>query len=317
MTDETQTAVRAAWLYYIEGLTQAEVATRLDLTRLRVNRLLAEARQSGLVSIAINSRLDSCVRLERQLVARFALKDALVVPTARDPGEIAGHLGRAAGDYVSRLVEADPSGVFGVGWGSTLRETARHLRPGQHAGLTVTSMMGGLTYGIEINTFEIATRFASAWNADCRYLAAPIYAGTPQSRDTIVGLEVFEEAFARIASTRTAILSVGDLSDRSLLIRYGLPRDVTTSELARAGAVGDLLGQFIDTAGRPVDHPVNRRAVALPLTALRDIPNVVLASGGVNKAQVISAALQGRLATVVITDEQTALQVLAPRQERP
>ena len=155
--------------------------------------------------------------------------------------------------------------------------------------------MGGLTYEIEINTFEIATRFASAWQAECHYLAAPIYAGTPQSRDTIVKLEVFEEAFARIASTRAAILSVGDLSDRSLLIRYGLPRDVSAMDLRAEGAVGDVLGQFIDGTGRAIDHPINRRAIALKLEALRGIPTVILASGGDNKVAIIAAALLGRL----------------------
>ena len=97
MTDDIQTEVRAAWLYYIEGLTQAEIASRLRLTRLRVNRLLAVARESGLVSIAINSRLQSCMKLERALVRGFGLRDAIVVPTAADPAEIAGQVGRGGG----------------------------------------------------------------------------------------------------------------------------------------------------------------------------------------------------------------------------
>jgi DNA-binding transcriptional regulator LsrR (DeoR family) len=310
MPEEPQTQVRAAWLYYREGLTQAEIAERLKMTRLRVNRLLVEARSSGLVNITINSRLESCVRLERALIAKFGLKDAIVVPSPADPGQAAAQIGKAAGEFVSRIIEEKPSGVFGVGWGSTLRETIRHVRAGEYRGLAVTSMMGGLTYGIEINTFEIASRFARLWQAQCHYLAAPIYAGTPQSRDTILAQDVFEAAFARIRATDVAILSAGDLSERSLLVRYGLPGDVGVAELAEAGAVGDLLGQFIDRDGQAIDHPINRRAIALPLEALGRIPTVILASGGINKAAVIAAALRGKLASVLITDEAAAAAVL-------
>jgi lsr operon transcriptional repressor len=311
MPEDAQTQVRAAWLYHMEGLTQAEIAERLKITRLRVNRLLVDARSSGIVNITINSRLESCVRLERALVDAFGLKQAIVVPTPGDDAQISVQIGRAAGELVSRIIDEHSSGVFGVGWGGTLRETIRYVRPGHYRDLTVTSMMGGLTYGIELNTFEIASHFARLWQAQCHYLAAPIYAGTPQSRDTILAQDVFDAAFSRIRGTDVAIVSAGDLSERSLLVRYGLPRDVSTDDLAAAGAVGDLLGQFIDAQGDAIDHPINRRAIALPLDDLRRIPTVILASGGGNKAAAITAALRARLVSVLITDEAAAAATLA------
>jgi lsr operon transcriptional repressor len=54
MMDHDQTDVRAAWLYFMEGLTQAEVARRLGTTRLRINRVLGDARRNGLVGITLN-----------------------------------------------------------------------------------------------------------------------------------------------------------------------------------------------------------------------------------------------------------------------
>ena len=307
---QDQAQVRACWLYFIEGLTQAEIAERLGTTRLRVNRLLAEARSSGLVAITINSPLEGCVRLEQRLVKACGLDEAVVVPTPSDPEQIAAVIGRAAGEYLSRLVEARPAGTVGVGWGATLRETIRHVRPADLPDLQVTSMMGGLTYGLDLNTFEIAGGFARRWQARCHYLAAPIYAGSAGSRDTILAQDVFTDAFARLRGSDVAVLSVGDLSRRSLLIRNGLPRDVSPEDLAARGAVGDILGQFVDALGRPVDHPLNARAIALPLGDLAEIPAVVLASGGLNKAPVIAAVLRARLADVLVCDEATAAAVL-------
>ncbi|WP_204314970.1 sugar-binding domain-containing protein, partial [Klebsiella pneumoniae] len=88
-------------------------------------------------------------------------------------------------------------------------------------------------------------------NAQCNYLAAPIYAGSAASRDIILAQDVFQESFQRLATNDVAIMSIGDLSRRSLLIRYGLPRDVTVDSLRAAGAVGDIMGTFLDAHGVP------------------------------------------------------------------
>jgi lsr operon transcriptional repressor len=65
-----------------------------------------------------------------------------------------------------------------------------------------------------------------------------------------VSQDVFRESFDAMAANDVALLSVGDLSERSLLIRYGLPKDVTIASLRRAGAVGDIVGQFLDASGK-------------------------------------------------------------------
>ena len=83
MLAEKQTEVRAAWLYFMEGLTQAEIARRLGTTRLRINRILVDARRNGLVGITLNSELASCVEVEQQLIRDFKLKAAIVVPTPK------------------------------------------------------------------------------------------------------------------------------------------------------------------------------------------------------------------------------------------
>ncbi|MCX7365285.1 MAG: sugar-binding transcriptional regulator [Alphaproteobacteria bacterium] len=311
MADEDeQLRVRVAWLYFMEGLTQADIAARLGITRLRANRLLGEARESGLVTIRVNSPLAGCVELERELVRGAGLKDAVVVPTPDDPEQVTAAIGRATAEYLARHLGENRVRGIGVGWGATLRETIRHLRSANLSELSVNSMMGGLTHGLELNTFEIAGEFARRINGQCNYLAAPIYAGSPRSRDTILEQDVFRETFQRLATNDVALMSVGDLSRRSLLIRYGLPRDVTVESLRACGAVGDIMGTFLDASGKPVKHAVNRRVIALPVDRLRDIATVIVASGGLNKTAILAAALRARLCSVVVVDEATARAVL-------
>lgn len=308
--DDEQLRVRVAWLYFMEGLTQADIAGKLGITRLRANRLLGEARASGLVNIQVNARLADCVELERRLMQETGLRDAVVVPTPDDQDQIAVVLGRATAEYLARHLDETRVRGLGIGWGATLRETIRHLRAGDLGELSVNSMMGGLTHGLELNTFEIASEFARRINGQCNYLAAPIYAGSPRSRDTILDQDVFQETFQRLATNDVALVSVGDLSRRSLLIRYGLPRDVTVESLRAAGAVGDIMGTFLDPWGKPVKHALNRRVIAAPVDMLRDIATVIVASGGLNKTAILAGVLRARLCSVLVIDEAAARAVL-------
>jgi DNA-binding transcriptional regulator LsrR (DeoR family) len=305
LSDE-QMAVRVVWHYFMEGRTQADIAQALSTNRLRVNRIINEARRSGLVTITLNSRLISCVELELNLAREFGLDRAIIVPTPDDPALIPDLLGRATADYVAQILSTQTIKGIGVGWGATLRETVRNMPPMRRPNLYVNSVMGGLTRGIEINTFDIASDLARHLDAECAYLAAPIFASSAESRAAIMGQDVFREAFERIAENDLILLSVGDMTEKSLLMRYGLPRDVSIEELVEAGASGDVMAHFLDSRGRPIDHPINHRSIALSLDALREVPNVVFASGGLNKVKAIAAMLLSGLGNALVSDEDTA-----------
>src|ERR1700755_1352657 len=95
---EEELQARVAWHYYIGNMTQQEIAQRIGSNRVRVNRLLAASRESGLVQITINSRIAPCIALEEQLVEQFELEGAVVVPTGAnaEANMAGGGSGRAA-----------------------------------------------------------------------------------------------------------------------------------------------------------------------------------------------------------------------------
>ena len=64
---EEDLKTRVSWLYYVEGMTQDEVARRVGLTRARVLRILAQARSDGTVQIRVTTKLTRCIELERRL----------------------------------------------------------------------------------------------------------------------------------------------------------------------------------------------------------------------------------------------------------
>src|SRR5260221_14521121 len=116
---DEQQATRAAWLYFVAGLTQAQIGKKLGLNRIKVNRLLAQARDQGLVQINITGRLASCVALEERLKTQYDLQDAIVVPTPPNQDLIPRVIAAAAGGALASRLKDGMS--VGVGWGRTLR----------------------------------------------------------------------------------------------------------------------------------------------------------------------------------------------------
>src|SRR3954469_10953211 len=71
----------AARLYYMDGLGQAEVARFVNVSQTKVSRLLALARERGIVRITVAEYEPRNATLEQQITRRFGLKSVAVIKT--------------------------------------------------------------------------------------------------------------------------------------------------------------------------------------------------------------------------------------------
>ena len=295
---------RIAWLYYVEGLTQDEVATKVGMNRSRVLRILSAARLDGTVQIRVTTRLSHCVELERALEDRWDLTRAIVLPTPQDEAQLHTIIGAEVGAYISQTLAA--SMTVGLGWGKTLSAAVSAIVPRKPDGIRVMSLLGGLTRVSEHNPSEFAWRVAARLGAECYMMAGPVFAPDPVTRDALAGHTGMSDIFLRARSLDMAIVSVGDLTPHSVLREYGLLTSDELASLERAGAIGDVLCHFVDAEGNIVDHPVNKRVLAVNPLDLRGTRNIILASGGWHKLGVIRAALKLLHPTVLIVDDLVA-----------
>ncbi|MBS7539878.1 sugar-binding transcriptional regulator [Ancylobacter lacus] len=306
--EAAQTRARVAWLYFVGGLTQQDIADQLGLTRLRINKILGQVRADGSVVIDIRLPMADCVDLEQRLTARYGLEEACVVPSLADETDQQRVIGDAAGAMLERLLE-NGMGI-GVGWGKTLTAGLKRITPRPLSDCWVTSVMGGLTRGSGSSTFEVATGYARALSAECYYLAAPLYLPTPEGLALMLSHHGIGETMRRARAVDVALVSCGDMTNRSLLVQTQ-----TVSEnidgLRAAGAVGDLLGVFLNAEGAPVDHPLNERVLSLAPHELKSVRFPILASGGLHKVPIVGAILQAGYAKRLVTDETCAAALLA------
>ncbi|AWN16153.1 sugar-binding transcriptional regulator [Salinisphaera sp. LB1] len=296
--------IRVAWFYYIEGLTQNEVAKRVGLSRPLVNQILATCRAEGLIQIRLDSDISNCTRLAGQLISKFGLLDAVVTPAPAHPENLARTIGLQAGFYLSDQLNHDLQ--IAIGWGETLWHSLKGVERQNLRNSSIASMLGGLTRYAEISAYETATRLADMLSAHCYYMAAPVYTDDAKTRDLFVNQLVLQEVFSRVRSADIALCSVGQMDMQATLHRLELVSEDDLADLKAHRAVGDLLGHYLDADGNVVDCDLNSRVVAAHPADLRDIERVVLASGGKAKTEIISAVLRAQYANVLVTDEATA-----------
>jgi DNA-binding transcriptional regulator LsrR (DeoR family) len=300
--------LRAAWMYFVEEMTQNEIALKLGVGRVTVVRLLAAARERNEVKITIGDRLADCVEAERLLESRFGIEEAIVVPLSARGADATGPVAAATGAYVSSLVR--PNMRIGVGWGRTLVSSLAFMNERTVENVSVVSLIGGVMKARKFNPAEFAWRFASLFQADCHLMTAPLVVDSAATRQTLIEHCGLGDIFELAKSLDAVVYSAAGMGADATSHVSKLISNADRASVIKAGAVGDVLFNFFDADGKLVDHPINERVMSVPLEIVAKVPVRVLAAGGASKVQAIAAAMKIVKPTVLITDEYTAKDVL-------
>ncbi len=307
-------ATRVAWMYFVEGLKQEDVAVALGLYRMRVNRLLAAARQQGLVRIEIDSAHGAAADCEMRLRRTFGLSEALVVPTPINRERVVEIVGHGLGMLLSRrLVDGM---TIGIHHGRSIHALFTGLRQSAFPNSAIVALNGSLSPVGRMVPYETVAQMALTLQAACYHLAAPTYARSVAERDLFLGLPVVDAVISRARRCDIAIMSVSRVSDDGGLVGNGYVTPQEAQSMREAGAVGAVLGVFIDSMGRTLDHDINRRRIGLDLQCLSAIPEVILTGAGEAKVEPLHGALLSGLAHTLVIDEETAWAILEREDRR-
>lgn len=302
-------AARAAWLYFIAGRTQDEIAAQLDLSRQAVQRLVALAVSDKLIKFRLDHPLAAGLALAERLKARFALAFCDVAPTdPLAPGSVAGVAGALAA-RLQRALSAKAPTILCVGAGRTLRAAVEEMDTLDRPQHKIVSLVGSMAAGGHASPYDVVMRLGDRVGAQRFPMPAPVMAETEAERAAIQNQRAFSVLHDLRAQARASFFGVSEIAWGAPIHRDGFMTDADISELIAAGAVGEVTGWPFDAEGRLVGGGVSRRIASLPL----EIPPqrlTVLVGAGPQKTLPLRAALTGGLATALITDEATAAALL-------
>ena len=300
--------IRAAWLYYVEGLTQQETARLLKINRVQVTRLLAEARKRGEVDIRINASISSVIEVERAVEQAFGIAKVIIAPMASEELDPTKAIASVAGQFISDYVHSDMK--IGVGWGRTLYSTLPHIRGRDLEKIRVISLLGGISQAKRFNPAEFAWQFAELFNGEGYLVPAPALVDSAETKHALLERCGINQIFELADNLDVAFLSAGGIEGITTSYRLGHVSEADRRSLIAAGAVGDLLYNFISEDGGLVDHNVNTRVISIGIDRLKNAKDRILISGGKEKVKVLLGCLRLVKPTVFITDEFTAKAIL-------
>lgn len=301
-------ATRVCWHHFKEGLTQQETADQVGISRASVNKIISDARASGLVRIEIDNRFSPYLDLEQKLIEAYGLQKAIVVPAPAKEEDSYLVVGLATGDYISTTLL--PNSVLGISWGSTLHFAARSLRPRSGTNNIVVSLSGGLPRSMIINPYDNAANFARALDAECYYITAPLMVEESHLKEALLHSASLRTVLDVARKIDLAVLTVTDLTANSRIMKHGVLTEEMRISLLASNSVGSVCDHYIDPEGNIIDHPLNDRTIAVPIDIVRDVPMRVLAGGGIFKVDVLRACLRANLCNVLITEEHAAKALL-------
>ena len=307
--EDFELLARIAHRYYVDGRTQEEIGREFGLSRPKVQRLLDRARWSGVVDIRIATPPWLSLDLESRLREEFRLADAIVAPSRADPQSQREAVARSAARFLERrLSDGD---VVAVGHGRDTGEVPRFFRPGHRLDCEFVSAMGGSPrVDTPTNPNKICQALAAACGGRSRSLYAPAYVDDAADRERFREQDAIAVTLDAAARANLALVGIGSVDDGCTMVRSGCLSPAEISRLRDQGAVGDILGNYVDIDGRIIPSPHQDRLIALSIEELRGVAMVVAVVSEIEKPRAIRGVLRAGVVDVLVVDEGNATAVL-------
>jgi len=299
--------ILAARLYYADGLSQAQVAKMVGASQAKVSRMLALARDQGVVRISVPEYSPFDESLEQALCKRLGLDSAVVVRRVGKQSlpDLRNTVGYFAAPVVSRRISG--SATIALAGGRTVRALAERMQPPNNSSrITVAQSMGNIdeTPG-PYDALEFGRALAQRWQGTFLALNTPAFLPNPDVCRQFLAVDQVRKVFTRLAKADLALVGIGNLQNSVFLERRVLkPRDIEV--LQRCGAVGEIVGRFYDATGKECESPFRHRIISIGLDKLRRIKHVLGVVAGADRTAAILGAIRGGILKSLVIDDVAA-----------
>lgn len=298
--------VQVARLHYEHDVPRVEIAERLGISRFKVARLIARAREEGVVRITIDDHGVPDQILAERLREVLGIGECTVVRATGDEERVRQQVGAAAAHLLSTTLREDE--VLGMTWGRTLTATTTQLASLPR--VTVVQLTGFVAGDLATSPIELVRQISQRSGGAVYPIFSPLFVRDVETAESLKSHPDIRSAIRLFPEVTTAVLSVGSWNPASTQVREVLPAaDVERAEAL--GCVADIAGILVREDGSLVDPEFQRRCVSISSAQLVDVPRVIAVAGGAEKATAIRAVARAGLITSLVTDDRLAEAVLA------
>ncbi len=303
-------AARAAWLYYVAGDTQQEIARKLKISRPAAQRLVATALERGIVKVQIHHNIAGCLEIAAALRKRYSVRICEIVPANDDTTEqILRKIAITGAQVMESYLSATEPKIIALTTGRTIKAVVEELPTLERPQHRVVSLVGAIGPDGSSNRYDVALRTAEKTNSKYFLWPSPWLADSAAERTQWRSHRLYRTVETLATDADVIFVGIGELGTGCPMQRDGFINDAMVRELLDAGAVGEMLGHAFNQVGDPVYTSIDERVTAMEVRRPAEKP-VIAFAGGEGKAAAVLGALRGKWINGLVTDETCALKIL-------
>ncbi|NPD69306.1 sugar-binding transcriptional regulator [Acetobacteraceae bacterium] len=302
------------WMYYIDDLSQGEIAKKLSVSRPTVLSYLKQAKERRLFEIRLQPGHFKVHQLSSKLRTRFKLTDVHIV----DEPDLAGGDLLKAVCTAAGYVLADslrPGDQLGVSCGETVSLVSKFMPVHTVENVVVRQLIGSLANPVvqsaEACTLEIARKLSG----HCVTLVAPAICSNADLATALKREPIIQQQLAELRQCNKAVLSLSPCDLSMAAYTLGVSSTQAIGDYRARGAVGSMAMRFMNAAGQPVLGILDDRMIGITLIELKEIADILLVVCGLEKVVPTLAALRGGSINRLVIDHAAATSLLAKDAE--
>lgn len=314
--DDDRLIAKVCDMYYLQDMSQKDIAAQLGLSRPTISRLIANGRDRDIVKITIDYFGGAdFIELERALETRFGLREVIICASKKDADDQKDAVGEAAAQYLRRIVR--DGSVVGVSMGTTLSHIAPFIREESVRDVCFVPLIGGLgPVRLAIHSNYISEQLAHAFGGENMLMHAPARVSTAEIREALLKDENISRVIEKGSHPDIALVGIGVPNKSSAIMATGYCSSEEMARMRKRRVVGDICMQFFDIHGSTKPFVLDNNVVGVDIRKLRTVPCSIGVSCGTDKAPAVLGAIRGRFVNTLILDEELASALIAADDEQ-
>ena len=281
--------------YYLDDQRQSDIARELGISRPMVSRLLAEARELGVVEITVHDPETRAARLMERLRGMSSVRGGVLIEDSGDNDDENRRLSEGAVQLLGQL----GAKRLGVGWGYLIGQIVSWLEKNPQTDSSVTDicpLVGNASIPARnYQSNENIRLMAQQLGASPHFLYLPALPESIEEMEVLCSTELYRQVYREWEALDTALVNIGDYPsspDFASLVRYG-------SLLQERRACGRMLVYYFNEDGYVIESDQDF-AIQIPIDVLRRCPNIIGVCSANTSAKAVRGALRSGFFTHIV-----------------
>lgn len=308
-----QLLTTVAALYYLDGMSQEDIALKINISRSAISRILKRARDKGIVQIQINFLSNQNEYLERKLKDAFGI-DAVVINSDKIPGTgLLDEIQKKLIEEMKDLIKADS--IVGVTRGAIFHDVCSLLKYND-MNVSFAQVMGMEASGARHHyAIDIVAKLSNLHGGNAYFLDAPLVFESKGARESLNKVPTIAKTLDALKRADLLMTTIPKLAPgKRDHIWQGFISDDDYQSLMDKEAVGAIFGRAFDLDGKFLDVSLNENIVGIDLETVKGI-NTLAVCYGKEFSEAALGGLRTKLINKIITDSACAEKILELAQE--